>query len=253
MTKCSTIVLFTLCLIHFSGSFCYSKGQTDSVKVKSKRVSFGIYAGRVYPSRQNGSGMRTLGLSNTPDEDSHSVTFPASSEKGVAGTNAGFYLEVQPAPEINFFFSIGLNYTQISYETKNNTTFYLSFHGNASPYTFYDTTTHLQIKENYQFFSLPLSVYYRIKGKYFSYSFGGGASLAVYWSNLIETPGVQYGTKQTQYKGDDPFGVVGTLFIKIGAYLNLDKTMLLGFEPEFKHYDTNKKSFTLGGNLVLKF
>src|SRR4051812_1494718 len=93
MIKHSIHSLLTLCLFHFSCSFCYSQEQTDSLKKKEKNFSFAIYGGGAYPFGNYGSKMKVLNLSNTPSEDNQRVSFPSSSEKGVTTGNAGIYFE----------------------------------------------------------------------------------------------------------------------------------------------------------------
>ena len=61
--------------------------------MKSKKVSFAIYAGGIYSFRNDVSKIRGLDLSNTPSEDSHTVAFPSSREKGVTTADAGMYFE----------------------------------------------------------------------------------------------------------------------------------------------------------------
>jgi hypothetical protein len=227
------------------------KHYNDSIKNLGKRFSFAMYAGGMYSLRHDAKNMRTLSVTNTPGEDYQTVRYSSRAEKGVATKNAGIYFEFRQRKKLSL--NLGLNYTQVFYETKSNTTFYLMLEGDASPHPYYDTTSNLKIQERYYFVSIPICLSYRLnRGKNY-YTFGGGVSLVACKSIIIETPGWQYGSDREVYGNDKPITYTGKLFARAGMFRNIGHGMSTGLESEFVFYPNQYNLFTAGLNLVMKF
>jgi len=222
--------------------------------MKSKKFSFAFYGGATYAFRNDGSANRSVHLSLNPSESYHDVAFPSSRERGAIAKNAGFYVEFRVRK--NLFLNLGLNYSQVFYQTKNNTTFYITSKGNASPNTFYATTNELQIKERYYFLSVPICVSYRLHHKKFAYSFGGGLSLGAYRNEIIEgygAHGTTYDQTPRDFNDKRMIQLTGAVLARFGIYHTVGKYIVIGLEPEYKYYMLSEGLSILALNLVIKF
>jgi hypothetical protein len=227
------------------------KEYNDSLKKQGKRFSFGIYYGLAYSFRIEPEKMTTLTFNNPDGERAgDSFKYPSSSIKGMLNDNVGIHFEFRLRK--NVFLNTGLNYTKVSYITKDSTTIYTSHWDITSPIIKYGTTRTLQIKENYYFISLPICVYYRLNVKKNYYTFGGGLSLSNYRSEIIISSRATYVHKGIDNKNKS-IELMGAALARFGIFRTINVGMALGFETEFKYYMLDNKMATIGGNLILKF
>ncbi len=237
--------------INFLIGFNYNleqRNQPDSIRHQQRNVYFKVSFAPTFNFMVNIDSIARIKLGYLGIDGSPHYTYEAKRETGDPGHAVSALIEIRLIKRL--FLDAGVGFERLNYKTKDNTVFYVEpswegFRPNQPLQGYFRTDN---IKQQYHFISLPLSLNYTmpINKLFFSLGIGGSYNILYQFQTTLGKGIYNYPDPQNKsFNRSSSY----SLLINIGAGYRVNKFLELGFGPQFKYYFTRGRGTT--GTLYL--